>query len=182
MPRYSNSVVELSALGNFETEIRKLYRQRRAEAERPPINATNAFAPNLNNVPEDYKFASILIDRGAGRISSGLKSLELLSLLCAGVPPNKLFLFDNVIYAGSATAFASGTDEELTKLVIANIGMTTIVDNLPPSRTANISSVALRIAKTVKSGGYTADMYSAFMRRESKDLTEIYIDRSRTWR
>ena len=90
MLQYTNSFIEVSALGDFETEIQKMYNRLRREAA-----SANSFVVSETaegDPTKDYMYSDILADRGRGKISKGLKSLELLAIIRTGTQPANLFL------------------------------------------------------------------------------------------
>lgn len=173
MARYTNSIVEVSSLGDFETQIEKLFRQLRAQAVNSPNTTDTTFEPPTPK--QDYQYSSILVDYGNGRITSGFKSLELLSILCSGTLISNLFLFDNTIYTGSAAQFQTASDDTLTLLVLDNLGMTAIIDGLDSELTSTYRNTCLNIGKLVKVGAYTRDTYASYILTESKRLLKIYL-------
>jgi hypothetical protein len=173
MPQYTNSMRELSGAGNFESEIDKLFREMMAAATQGDDVSSHLTSANVT--AQDYQYSDILKDRGAGRISSGLKSLDLLSILCSGATPSNLFLFDNVIYSGNVSQIKSATDSELIDIVIANLGMELIVFNLPDTTTFAFKAKCLNIGKDVKVGYFEISTYNTYILSETKRLTRIYL-------
>lgn len=173
MPRYTNSFIEVSALGNLESEIQKLYRQiRNGTAKDDPSIETSTAATD----PSTSKtYANIVIDDGNARIKSGLKSLELLSILRSGTSPQNLFLFDNVIYVGSPVDFETSNEERLVSIVVQNLGMALVVDTLAEETTERFRGVCLKIAMLVKTGKYNSSMYSEYIIKESRRLVKLFV-------
>lgn len=174
MPQYTNSIIEVSALGDFETEVNKLLAESRASIATGDNNASE-FVALLPQKPTSSMYSSILLDTGNGRISQGLRGLELLSILCSGTAPNNLFLFDSVIYTGSAYQFKNGTDAQLIALVTSNLGMTAVVNGLPTSQTSAYITKCLSIAKEVKGGRFIAATSRKSMIASSKKLVKYYL-------
>lgn len=174
MPQYTNSVVEVSESGDFETQINKLYRELLSGSTGKNSVASGSIDPSTIK-PQDYSYSNILYDRGNGRITSGLRSLNLLSILCSGTTPQNLFLFDSVVYSGSVHQFKTGTDTALINLVIANLGMETIVINLPESSTTAFKDKCLKMGKDIKVGGFIVETYRQYTLAECKKLTKLYL-------
>ncbi len=129
MLKYTNSFIEVSALGDFETEIQKLYNKLRRDAT---ITSTRFEATPITeqDSTKDYLFSDILADVGRGKISTGLKSLELLSIIRTGTQPSNLFLFDNKIVYGTAASFNTAVSTDLVDIILKNIGMYDIINNI----------------------------------------------------
>lgn len=176
MPRFTNSIIQVSEAGDFETQIQKLFNQLRLEATQRPDNF-GLFVVDTDKTPKDYNYSNILTDSGSGRITSGLKSLELISVQCSGSDVDNLFLFDNVIYAGSASEFKSADNTALTNLVIANIGLEVIVAALAEITTVGIRDKALKMGRDVKVGNFYPDNYKKYILSESKKLVRLYIQK-----
>lgn len=172
MPIYSSKLTEVSALGDFETEVDKLMRQMRAGRYTTPEEFNQS---NIGNTG-DYSYSSILVDNGKNRITSGLKALELISIMVSGTAPQNLFLFDNVIYVGTANDFKTANDSKLVELVLQNIGMSDIVESLSDQTTAQLRDKCLRVANLVKTGNYTSDIYSSYIKKESKRILNLYLE------
>lgn len=125
-----------------------------------------------------YKDDGILYDYGEGRVSKGMRGLELLSKLCKGVANNDLYLFNNVIYSSSPELVFAANDEELTWIVINNLGMFDIVNrasSVTSSLVNDYKALCLRIGSSVRSGIYRKDLYAAQLRRQSRNLVSIAI-------
>lgn len=174
MPRFTNSIIQVSGSGDFETQIQKLYNKLRLESSSPPNNLDNVLLSS-EKTPKDYNYSNILTDGGSGRVSSGLKSLELLSILCSGTEISNLFLFDNVIYVGTVNQFKTYNDDKLTELVIANLGMELIVSELADSTVEAFRSKCLLMGKDVKVGVFSPDTYRKYIISECKRLTRLYL-------
>ena len=176
MPRFTNSIIQVSEAGDFETQLEKLYNQLRLEANQRPDNFDSVIS-DTQKTPQDYNYSNILKDSGSGRITSGLKSLELISVTCSGSDVDNLFLFDNVIYAGSSSQFKTADDKTLTNLVIANLGLEVIVAALSDETTADIKEQSLKMARDVKVGNFFPDNYKKYILSEAKRLTRLYIQK-----
>lgn len=174
MIKYTTSLRQISASGDLETAIEQLYRRLRTSLNKELSKSSLQIEQEVT--PTDYQYSNILVDNGSGRITSGLKSLELLSILCSGTSPQNLFLFDNIIYYGTVNDFKTKNDVDLIKIIIENLGMTAVINNLPSNITQEYKNICLKIAKLVKTGSYTADKYSAYIKTNSKKLVKIYID------
>lgn len=176
MPTYNNKFIEVSALGAFETEIEKLNRRvRNGTADSTSLNATD-LADIVSTKPTDYNYSNILVDNGSGRITSGLKSLELLSIIRSGTSPANLFLFDNIIFYGTALDFDTTNEKQLIDLVLYNLGMKLIVDTLSERTTAEYKSICLKVAKLVRTGNYEASLYSSYLKRNSANLVKKFLE------
>lgn len=173
MTRYINTIREVSHSNNsFETEIAKLLRRASIQNQTNDVILDTLISTTQ---PADYNFSAILTDRGDGRISAGLKSLELLAIIRSGVNQASLFMFDNVIYVGNYSSFNTSDEKALTNIVIANLGMDIVISSLDDDKTATLRNTCLKIAKLVKSGDYTKDKYSDTVRAECKRLVRLYI-------
>jgi len=167
-------MVQVSGNGDFETQIQKLFNQLRQQST-DSINNYDNFVAALPTKEEDYTYSNILEDHGDGRISAGMKSLELLSIMCSGTAPGNLFLFDNVVVTGSVNEFKTGSDKQLTNLVIANLGMEIVISGLSTEATASYRNQCLKIAKEVKTGFFDIDAHGKYILRESRRLTKLYL-------
>lgn len=174
MPRYTNSFVEVSSLGNFETEIERLYRRIRNRST--DSSTAQVLSSQIDQTPVEVAYANITIDNGNSRTKAGLKSLELLSIIRSGTAPQNLFLFDNVIYFGSPSDFDTGDTEKLADIVIVNLGMQLVVDSLADNTVQQFREVCGKIGMLVKTGKYTSDRYSSFITKESRRLVKLYIE------
>lgn len=174
MPRYTNSFIEVSALGDFETQIQKLFRQMRNNSTKS--STAQVLSAQAEEIPAEVAYANIIIDNGNSRIKAGLKSLELLSILRSGTAPQNLFLFDNVIYFGSPSDFDTSDTEKLADIVIVNLGMQLVVDFLAEDTVQQFREVCGKIGMLVKTGKYTSDRYSSFITKESRRLVKLYIE------
>lgn len=102
-----------------------------------------------------YQNSNIFLDSGNGRVSKGLRGLELLSRLCKGVPSQNLFLFSNVIYSSNPNAVKNANRDELIRIVIDNLGLTDAVNNaviIAPTLVENFRTVCYQIGYQVRSG------------------------------
>lgn len=174
MPRFTNSIIQVSGSGDFETQIEKLYNKLRLESSAAPDNFNNVILIS-EKTPKDYNYSNILTDGGSGRITSGLKSLELMGILCSGTEVSNLFLFDNVIYVGTISQFKTYNDDKLTELVISNLGMDTIVSELSESTTEAFRNKCLLMGKDVRVGIFSPDTYKKYILAEAKRLTRLYL-------
>lgn len=130
------------------------------------------------NEPEriQYKDDGILYDYGEGRVSKGMRGLELLSKLCKGVANSDLYLFNNVIYSSNPERVAAANDEELAMIVINNLGMFDVVNrasSVASSAVAEYKTLCTRIGYSVRSGVYKKDFLAAQLRRQSRNLVVI---------
>ena len=177
MPRYYQTFNEVYASSDFETEMDKQYKEIMARLHRERLDDNHDYVPDnlYDNVPRDSKYSGILLDRGNGRVSKGLKSLELLALLCSGVDPSTLFLFDSVIYAGRASDFFNGSDEQLLNLVLINIGIDDSLKAIDNESFNTFKTTCLNIGKMVKSGDYTSDKFASYIRRECKNIINLRL-------
>jgi len=174
MALMTTNLKEVSATGDFETQIQRLLRELRT-AETGSKSPSKSFIADLQKKPTDYAYANILVDDGNGRITSGLRSLELLSLICSGTSPQNLFLFDSVIYTGSENDFKTANDKKLLQLVLQNLGMETVVSSLSDETTIDYKSFCLRIGNQVKTGTFVAATVDSFMLTESKRLVKLFL-------
>lgn len=146
-----------------------------------PINADDV---NTDYVPDTaekdknqlYQKTDTYLDDGTGRVSRGLRGLELLSKLCRGVNPADLFLFNNVIYASSPSAIKEANRDKLIEIVIANLGMTYVVQSTMGTHvkeTEEFMALAYTIGYQVKSGTFNPDQYKTQVLRFAKKLTYL---------
>lgn len=170
-----NRFVEVSALGSFETEIEKINRQIQNKILDENTLKTNISIDVEQNKPKDYNYSNILVDNGTGRISAGLKSLELLSIIRSGTSPSNLFLFDNIIFYGTARDFDDSDENRLIDLVLYNVGMKKIVDALSETTTSEYKNICLKIARLVRSGNYESSIYASYMKKQSPILVKKYL-------
>lgn len=127
-----------------------------------------------NNDNALFKNTDIFLDNGIGRVSKGLRGLELLSKLCKGVVYDNLFLFNNVIYSSSPSAIKSASDDELIRIIISNLGMTLVMDyalSVSPSLVSQFNNLCLVIGKSVRSGVFNKDDYKTQVLVLSKKIT-----------
>lgn len=170
----TKSIIEVSSLKEFDTTMNNLYRKLELQKNSPNISENDLIHDALmNGLNYDSKFSDIFKDYGEGRISSGLKSLELISIMCGGTDVSNLFLFDNIINFGTPIDFINATDDELIKLVLINVGMYDVVQRVGSSTV--LDKLSLTVGKQVKIGNYTSNMYSASMRLECKKILEKYL-------
>ena len=131
---------------------------------------------NRKNTKKDYLFADILKDRGNGRVSSGLRSLELLSRLCGGADASKLFLFDTPLYVGAVGITKRAVGEELFQIVYRSLGMTEVVENLSTEQLASAKKLFNEIGAMVKTGNFQKENYRLATLTECKRLTRLYLN------
>lgn len=123
-----------------------------------------------------YKDDGILYDYGDGRVSKGMRGLELLSKLCKGVANSDLYLFNNVIYSSNPERVAAANDEELSMIVINNLGMFDVVNRaslVANSAVEEYKRLCTRVGYAVRSGVYKKDLFAAQLRRQSRNLVLI---------
>lgn len=174
MTRYVNSVAILSSNGRYEKTLKKRYYEELQNLERER-NLSLYLPQYMNNyvipVKEDYLYSDILKDYGKGRISAGLKSLNLLSILASGVESKDLFLFTNVIYAGSVHEFLEASDERLFQLILENLGMQIFKNYV----TNEYKTVCIQVGKHVRDGTLNYKSYKGFFLRESKKIVNKFL-------
>lgn len=117
----------------------------------------NSYVPEKPKVEQTalYQNSNIFLDQGNGRVSKGLRGLELLSRLCKGVPSKNLFLFNNIIYSSSPNAIKNANRDELVSIVIDNLGLTDTVANaviIAPTLVENFRTACYQIGYQVRSG------------------------------
>jgi hypothetical protein len=142
------------------------------------FTGTQALDNIAQNEPEriQYKDDGILYDYGEGRVSKGMRGLELLSKLCKGVSNSDLYLFNNVIYSSNPERVAAANDEELAMIVINNLGMFDVVNRastVASSAVEEYKALCIRIGYSVRSGIYKKDFLAAQLRRQSRNLVVI---------
>ncbi len=121
-----------------------------------------------------YQNSGVFLDSGDGRVSKGLRGLELLSRLCKGIPPSNLFLFNNVIYSSNPRAVKNANRDELIQIVINNLGMFNIVQNatpIAPDEVERFRVLCYAIGYQVKSGVFNKEDFKTRVLRLSKKLT-----------
>lgn len=146
-----------------------------------PLNSDDGntdYVPDTNERDKDqlYQKTDTYLDDGTGRVSRGLRGLELLSKLCRGVNPADLFLFNNVIYASSPSAIKEADRNKLIEIVIANLGMTYVVQSTMRTHakeTEEFMTLAYTIGYQVKSGIFNPDHYKTRVLRFAKKLTYL---------
>lgn len=109
-----------------------------------------------NKITKDNSFG-LLLDRGNGPITEGMKSLEIISKSLRGINLNSLLLFDGKIIASSPAQMKSASDVLARQIVIDNIGMQKYIDlaiNNATSEVDQLNSLCSTIAKRVKSGSF----------------------------
>lgn len=120
-----------------------------------------------------YQNSNVFLDSGNGRVSKGLRGLELLSRLCKGVPEQNLFLFSNVIYSSNSTAVKNAGREELIDIVITNLGLTDVANNasqIAPTLVANFRNACYQIGYQVRSGTFQKENVESQMLVYGKKL------------
>lgn len=175
MLKYTNSFIEVSALGDFETEIQKLYNRLKREST-IESDTLIPLSPDVRTPQNDYLYSDVLSDSGHGKISKGLKSLEMLSIIRTGTHPSSLFLFDNKVIYGTSNTFNTTSKVELIDTVLKNIGMYDIIRAMPDDEFTQYKDVCFKIALKVKSGTYTSDLYAAYIKSESKKIIKRYLN------
>lgn len=102
-----------------------------------------------------------LRDRGRGRISQGLESLETITKAIKGARAHSLVLFDKKMFS-SPIEFKESTQDEAVELVINNLGLTSFIsaaENVSRSTVDTLRSLAHRMSRDVKNGTFTVDKY-----------------------
>lgn len=135
----------------------------------------NGYVPEKPKVEQTalYQNSNIFLDSGNGRISTGLRGLELLSRLCKGVPSQNLFLFNNVIYSSNPNAVKNANRDELISIVITNLGLTDTVANaviIAPSLVENFRNACYQIGYQVRSGVFQKENVESQMLVYGKKL------------
>lgn len=128
-----------------------------------------------------YQNSDIYLDYGDGRVSRGLRGLELLSKLCKGVDPSDLFMFHNVIYSSTPARVKEASKEELIDIVTDNVGMRYIIDAVRVSPTADVvrfDSLCYTIGMEVKAGTFKRETYHNRMLGVTKKLTILAAGRN----
>lgn len=133
--------------------------------------------PPLSEQTQLYQNSDIYLDRGDGRVSRGLRGLELLSKVCKGVNPEDLFMFHNVIYASTPNRIKAASKLELIDIVTDNIGMRYLVDSARKTPTSEdltkYESLCYRIGTEVKNGVFKRENYSKTMLLLTRRLAVI---------
>lgn len=172
MSQIVNNFREISSPGNFESEVERLLRQ--ISNQTISIGGETSFKIAEKSF-SDVDFANILISGTKNRITSGLKSLELISIIRSGTDQRNLFLFDNVIFYGKSSDFDTSDINKLINIVTENVGMSTVINFFDDITTKNFKDLAIKIAMLVKTGKYTSDRYAIPMQIESRTLTKRFI-------
>ncbi|BBA65498.1 hypothetical protein [Xanthomonas phage XacN1] len=121
-----------------------------------------------------YQNSNIFLDSGNGRVSKGLRGLELLSRLCKGVPAQNLYLFNNVIYSSNPNAVKNANREELIDIVVENLGLTDVEANavtVAPSLVAAFRNACFQIGYQVRSGVFQKENVESQMLVYGKKLS-----------
>ena len=111
-----------------------------------------------------YQNSDVYLDSGDGRVSTGLRGLELLSRLCKGVAPDSLFLFNNVIYYSNVNDIKAATPDRLIEIISVNLGLNFVSANalpIAPSEVANFNVLCTEIGQQVKSGVFRKENYKS---------------------
>lgn len=135
----------------------------------------NGYTPEKPKIEQTalYQNSNIFLDSGNGRVSKGLRGLELLSRLCKGVPSQNLFLFNNVIYTSNPNAVKNANRDELIAIVIDNLGLTDTVANavlIAPTLVANFRNACYQIGYQVRSGNFQKENVESQMLVYGKKL------------
>lgn len=177
MPRYTNNLNIFSSNGKYESEMERLYREqlRALDIDVATENLQSFIISERLSQRQDYTHSDILKDYGKGRISKGLRSLELLAVLCSGVNYDDLFLFDRTIYFRDTSAIKNASDLELTTMVLINFGMLECINALPEPTTRDYRELCLSIGKSVRDGSYQTEKYKTYIIKESKKFIKMYL-------
>ena len=143
-----------------------------------PVNITTSDNGYKAEKPQSertalYQNSDVFLDSGDGRVSKGLRGLELLSRLCKGIPSSNLFMFNNVIYASTPNDVKNADRERLIEIVIANLGMFNIVQNaetIAPSEVEQFRTLCYTIGYEVRSGNFQKENYKNRVLRLTKKL------------
>lgn len=181
MPRYINNINIISSNGRYEEEMLRLYNEqmRNLDIQKSLENVQTFMIGERNAKHADYSYSNILKDYGKGRISDGLKSLELLSTLCSGVNHNDMFLFDRKTYYGTVYDIKNGTQQDLQKIILLNLGMYECITNLPIHVTKDYTKLIDEIGSHVKDGTFDINKYRTYILKESKRLMKIYLENNK---
>lgn len=142
------------------------------------FNGTDGLESAIKNDADavEYKDDGILYDYGDGRVSKGMRGLELLAKLCKGVNPNDLYLFNNVIYSSDPESIKNASDDELINIVINNLGMFDVVNRASAVASGPVTAyraLCLRVGQQVRSGVYRRGLFAAQIRHQSRKLVAI---------
>ena len=143
-----------------------------------PVNITTSDDSYIPEKPESEQHAlwqnsDVYLDSGEGRVSKGLRGLELLSRLCKGVAPDSLYLFSNVIYYSDAHAVKSASDERLIEIISANLGMNFIeaaAEPIAPGEVTKFKTLCKSIGYQVRSGVFKKEDYKTRVLQSAKKL------------
>lgn len=144
-----------------------------------PVNITegsNPYVPEKPKIEQTalYQNSNVFLDQGQGRVSTGLRGLELLSRMCKGVPYENLFLFNNVIYSSSPNEVLNADREGLIQIVINNLGLAdTVINATPvaPDLVARFRNACYQIGYQVRSGTFQKENVQNQMLVYGKKLT-----------
>lgn len=109
-----------------------------------------------------YQNSDVFLDFGSGRVSKGIRGLELLSKLCKGVDPNSLYLFNNVIYLSDANEVKKADRTRLIEIVRANLGVTNLIpaaESVSPSTVEEFDNLCYEVGYQVKMGTFREEDY-----------------------
>jgi len=134
-----------------------------------PLTISTADSGFVAEKPESertalYQNSDIFLDSGDGRVSKGLRGLELLSRLCKGVDPANLFLFNNVIYSSNPRAVKAADREELISIIVNNLGMLNVLQNaekIAPGEVEKFRTLCYTIGYEVRSGMFKQENYKS---------------------
>ena len=127
---------------------------------------------------EEYRDNGIFYDYGDGRVSKGLRGLEVLSKLCRGVNPNDLHMFGNTIYFSNPSLIKSASKDELIDIVLQNIGMFDISNKaaiLSKSKVDEFRQLCYTVGYSVKSGSYRRQDHAIPLLLKSRELVAIAV-------
>lgn len=116
---------------------------------------------NYYSLPIRRKYLEYMNDRGDGRISKGLRSLEFITKTFRGIPQGALVLFDQIIYSNPYN-FKTMNIEDSRIVIVQNLGLSEFIPNasLESKQTIDqLYNMIDRIFKDMKNFTYTFDRY-----------------------
>lgn len=121
---------------------------------------------------------SYLEDDGTGRISKGVLALDLICKIVQGIPPASLTLFDQQIYS-LPTDFKLLNINDARTNINENLGMVQFIPlaySISPIIVENYNIFTDKIAKTIKSGYFTTDLYLQETLRQCKLIVKTSMN------
>ncbi len=122
--------------------------------------AQDSYTPVSENITKS-KNLSYIDDRGNGRISNGVRSLEAITKTFKGIPSGALVLFDQVIYDNPYNFFTYSTTLA-RPIIYSNLGLTEYIPlatSVSPSSIEELAVMADRMFGDMRNLTFTYDKY-----------------------